>query len=408
MHTNANQEQPDYRTAAPQRGHSPIHWILGLVTLLLRSGGELTKMVGEIHHTASDSPLPWDKQHQPDLSRAPKPYLWIKILLEQAANNIHRAVEHLPSTDFPQPLVRLRSAMNGVIGDKLNDWNHPLTQSMEVVDELGHKQSIAELKQQSSKGVVLFVHGLCLSEFDWQGSAHGGFVEQLRSQGFGIAWLRYNTGLPMWENGVELAHMLEQQWQWAPECSKRIRLIGHSMGGLIVRSALYHGEFEYQQRWIQHVTHTAYLATPHDGAPLEKIGNMANNLLGNTPYSKPLMALGNIRSRGIRSLRHGNITAPLDANETQRPMPFHAGSKHLLLAAVKYREASNRWLGDGLVPQASAMGGPHFPQQHKQIERIVLDDVGHIRLLQDLRTYDVLTQWLEQGEVADRGCLNQI
>lgn len=68
--------------------------------------------------------------------------------------------------------------------------------------------------------------------------------------------------------------------------------------------------------------------------------------------------------------------------------------RHLLLAARMGDDPAKRWLGDGLVPLASAKGEGHFPPQHAQIERVVLDDVGHIRLLADDRLYAALGQWL--------------
>ena len=382
----------------PNQNSSSSHWVLGqwvvgLITLMLRSGGELTRVVGEVHHTASSAPWPWDTSHEPNVAHAPKPYLMVKLLLDQLANQIHRAVDQLPSTAFPQPAHRLRSAMNGVVGDKLHSWNHPLTQTMELVNENGQTVNLGQLQNESKQGVVLFVHGLCLSEVDWQSTAHEKFVGELRGQGFSVAWLRYNTGLPIWENGIELAQLLNGQWQ--ADTDKALRMVGHSMGGLIVRSASYHGRRVYQHPWVDALSHAAYLASPHHGAPLEKIGDMANKLLGNTPYTKPFMALGNIRSRGIRSLRHGNITQPTHPKEHQETLPFDDQCEHFLLGALLSQDVSNVVVGDGLVTQASAMGGPHFPAQHSKVQRLMLDDVGHIRMLHDNRTYTALTRWFE-------------
>ncbi|MCP5018772.1 MAG: hypothetical protein GY938_26375 [Ketobacter sp.] len=373
-------------------GLSPTHWLFGIFSLFLRSSGELTRVVGEMHHTWRDSPLPWDRSHEADISKAPKPYLWIKLLFEHSANKLHSALDHIPTDRVSQPLHRVRSAVNGVMGDKLQEWNHPLALHTELVDEHGHDVSLPAIKAQSPAGVVIFIHGLCLSESDWHGHHNRQFISELREQGYGIAWLRYNTGLPIWENGRLLAEFLEGQWCEGDQ-DKSLRLIGHSMGGLLVRSAC-HFAGESGHHWLQSLTHAAYLATPHDGAPMEKIGNMANSILGVTPYSRPLMALGNIRSLGIRSLRHANVTEPHDGTHQQLPLPFYENCEHLLLGARKFYEPTNRWLGDGLVPEESAMGGPHFPAEHAQIRRMMLDDVGHITLLQDERLYDQLRSWL--------------
>lgn len=215
----------------------------------------------------------------------------------------------------------------------------------------------------------------------------------------GVAWVRYNSGLPIWENGNALSRYLHEHWQ--QDSAQSLTLVGHSMGGLIIRSALHHGEHVHNSDWVNAIERAAYLASPHSGAPLEKIGNFANSLLGVSPYSKPLMALGNIRSLGIRSLRHGHIVAPADAAENQQPVPFNPRIRHLLLAAKIGDDPAKRWLGDGLVPVSSAMGEEHFPAFHEQVDRVVLDDVGHIRLLGDERTYDALRRWMNIPSVQE-------
>lgn len=386
-------------TVGRARPHlSPAHWVLGLFSLFLRSSGELTRVVGEMHHTWSDTPMPWDKAHQADISRAPKPYLFIKLLFEHSANKLHKALDLVPATErVSQPLHRVRSAMNGVFGDKLVEWDHPLALPMELVDEHGRELQLEQIQAASDKGVALFVHGLCLSEGDWQGHHHRSFVEALHQQGYGVAWLRYNTGLPIWENGELLDKLLATHWN--SEDGKKLLLLGHSMGGLVIRSACHYAQQTAQDepghRWLAALTHAAYIASPHDGAPMEKIGNLANSLLGVTPYARPLMALGNIRSLGIRSLRYANVTPPHDDSHQQKPLPLYDGCEHLLLGARRFYEPGQRWLGDGLVPEESAMGGPHFPSSHPKVQRHMLDDVGHITLLKDARLYEVLQRWLD-------------
>lgn len=382
-----------------RQGWSPLKWLVGLLSLALRSGSELTHLVGQMHRTYADAPpvvnLPMLKPGsvRPDNTAIPKTYALIRLLLEQGADKLHQAVAHLPSQDhLPVPLRRVHSGMNGVIGDKLQEWRHPLAQTLELVDEQGRVLQLSQLQSRHRNGVMLFVHGLCLSECDWQTPEHQRFVQTLQQQDIGVAWVRYNSGLPIWENGVAFSHFLGEHWQ--PDLPQPLMMVGHSMGGLVMRSAMHHAGYVHAYDWVESVTHAAYLASPHAGAPLEKIGNFANSLLGVSPYSKPLMALGNIRSRGIRSLRHGNIVEPDPSTDTQFPVPFNDQIRHFLLAARIGDDPAKRWLGDGLVPVASAMGEGHFPPRHEQIERLLLDDVGHLRLLGDERLYAALQQWL--------------
>lgn len=395
----------------------PLRWLFGLLSFALKSGSELTRLVAEMHHTIAQAPLPFARDVDADIRRAPRTYRLIRALLEFGADKVQNLIEVLPDAGHPPAtLRRFRSAINGVMGDKLRDWQHPLALDLSVVDAEGQPVVLAELQRRHAKGVVLFIHGLCLSEWDWQSPAHQAFVDELQAQGYGVAWICYNSGLPIWENGAALAQLLEWDWQAgdndncdnqcdnqssdtpfgnAPSGNRQpLLLIGHSMGGLLIRSAVHYQQQQAQPGWLQSLTHAAYLAAPHAGAPLEKIGNFANSLLGVSPYSKPLMALGNIRSLGIRSLRHGNVTPPVDATEQQYPLPFNPQFRHLLLAARMGDDPAKRWLGDGLVPVQSALGEGHFPEQHPQIERTFIDHMGHIRLLHDERTYAALRDWL--------------
>ena len=378
-------------TTRPDSSLFLLKWLFGLISFVLKSGSELTRLTGEMHHTIAQAPLPFAKDVEADLQKAPRAYRLLGAVMGQGADRIHNWLEHIPDGDhLPVPLRRFRAGINGVMGDKLREWRHPLAQDMKWVDAEGHTLDLPALQASHPRGVVLFLHGLCLSEWDWQGDSNQRFVAELKEQGYGVAWLRYNSGLPIWENGAALARLLEEQW--SPAAAGSLVLIGHSMGGLLIRSALHQAG---DAGWLRAVTHAAYLASPHAGAPLERIGNFANSLLGVSPYSKPLMALGNIRSLGIRSLRHGNVTQPLDASENQVPLPLQEGVRHFLLAASLADDPSKRWIGDGLVPVQSALGESHFPVGQGQVERVYIDNMGHLKLLQDERTYAALRTWLQ-------------
>ncbi|MEZ5504541.1 MAG: hypothetical protein R3F38_00575 [Gammaproteobacteria bacterium] len=173
-----------------------------------------------MHHTIAQVPPVVDPallglaRSSADHHTIPKTYALVRLLLTQGADQLHRAIAHLPSQDhLPVPLRRVHSGMNGVFGDKLQEWGHPLALSMEVVDEQGRVQSLPELQARHRRGVLLFVHGLCLSEQDWQTDSHQRFVAQVQQQDIGVAWLRYNSGLPIWENGIALSQLLAGHWQ---------------------------------------------------------------------------------------------------------------------------------------------------------------------------------------------------
>ena len=380
----------------PQPNHNsnwgPARFVAGLLSLLLRSAGEVTRIAGEMHGVIRQKPLPLANHPEPELALAPRLYQLINLAFVYSATQLQKAVPLLPAA--PQTSAqwsRLQSVMNGVFGDKLYDWEHPAAINMECLDRQHNPVTLATLQQQHSKGVALFIHGLCLSEHEWSSPQAQFFADLLQQQGYGVALLRYNTGLTLQENGERLAHLLNSQWQ--SDSHQKLMLFGHSMGGLVARSAMHHAMDIHEHQWIKNVSHAAYIASPHEGANLEKLGNFANDLLGYSPYTKPLMALGNIRSRGIRSLRQARIRHK-NAIDRKDLELFNPEIHHLLLGARLSDPAAKAILGDGLVTDASAMGKSHFPDEHEQVTRIFIDEVGHLRLLSDQRLYRVLSLWL--------------
>ena len=119
-----------------------------------------------------------------------------------------------------------------------------------------------------------------------------------------VLYLNYNTGRRISTNGREFSALLQQLIVTHPGISD-ITLIGHSMGGLVSRSALYYGE-QAQQQWVKNQK-LITLGTPHHGAVLERIGNTVQQTISKLPFAGSLGKLGDIRSTGIIDLRHGSV-----------------------------------------------------------------------------------------------------
>jgi hypothetical protein len=365
----------------------------GLSQLLLRSGEGIAELAAEVHAAIVRSPLMFAAHVVPDAIATPLPYR----LVARSFSLLARLPAALPSGGddavAPAHWRRFVSALNGVVGDKLAEWDNPLAIRMRVRDADGAALDAADWRAAASAGAVLFVHGLCTSELEWHTPSHRALVRELQAAGYGVGWLRYNSGRAVADNGAEFADLLEAQFG-RDEPAPDLILIGHSMGGLLVRSAC-HTAAARGHTWLRRLTHAAYLGTPHHGAPLERAGNVANSLLGRTAYSAPFMRLGNIRSRGIKDLRFGSIAPHADGRHTTAPLPGHA--RHLLVAASLKPPAGATWIGDGLVPVHSALG--QHPDETlalaaAQLQRAHLSPLGHIALMGDPRTCEMLRAWL--------------
>jgi pimeloyl-ACP methyl ester carboxylesterase len=276
------------------------------------------------------------------------------------------------------------SILNGVYGDHLEQTGNPFAIEMQVIHD----------EKAPTDKLLLLAHGLCMSYQQWtrDGYSHGAALAD--ALGYTPLYLRYNSGLPIAENGRLLAQRLEALIQKWPVPVRELTILGHSMGGLVARSACVAGA-EREHRWPALLRRLVFLGTPHHGAPLERGGHGLDYLLDLSPYSAPFTRLGKARSAGIRDLRHGTITA---GGHRPVPLPAHVDC---FAAAASLGERRSRLadclVGDGLVPLDSALG--RHPDQARRLRipkahRWVGFRMGHLELLHRPEVYAQLHEWL--------------
>ncbi|MCH8477070.1 MAG: GPI inositol-deacylase [Wenzhouxiangella sp.] len=320
--------------------------------------------------------------------------------LDLAGRHLLRAPEEESSSASRERIV---AVINGVVGDHLEATANPLAIAMRLryrgqalsLDRTELERSIARPQSR----LLIAVHGLCLNHHCWTPQGDEAAVdlpaELARRLGYTELHLHYNTGRSIARNGRDLASLLEQLVSEWPAPVEEIVLLGHSMGGLVSRSACHYGS-EAGHAWSDHLRRVVCLGSPHLGAPLEQAGHRLERLLGVSPYSAPFQKLGRMRSAGIIDLRHGRV---LDHGENlQARLPAQA-TLHTVAAtrSESSRRISARLIGDGLVPVASALG--QHPDAQKRLpiapeHACVLAGVGHMGLLRDWRVVETLEGWV--------------
>ncbi|HEU0199697.1 MAG TPA: alpha/beta hydrolase [Burkholderiaceae bacterium] len=323
------------------------------------------------------------------------------------------------------------AALNGVLGDYLVDTQSPLAIPMTLRHdgqplELQRQALAAAIPQPSSKLLVL-VHGLCMNDLQWNGPAaseqeraRGATDDEAANQparlahelGYTPVYLHYNSGRHISTNGRAFADLLEglvRQW---PVPVEELVIMGHSMGGLVARSACHYAAMAGHD-WLRYLSKLVFLGTPHHGAPLERGGNWVDLLLGVSPYTVPFARLGKIRSAGITDLRHGNL---LDEDwqgrdrfehsaDRPRAVPLPTGVSCYAIAATTGKQAGDlgdRLLGDGLVPVKSALGRHEdsslslpFPASRQWIGY----GMNHLEMLRRPAVYEQVKRWLASRSV---------
>jgi pimeloyl-ACP methyl ester carboxylesterase len=301
------------------------------------------------------------------------------------------------------------AALNGVLGDHLARTHNPLATVMSFRHE-GRALSLQREALQAAlpgagERLLVLLHGLCMNDLQWTRDGHDHGAMLAREAGYTPVYLHYNSGRPVHANGAELALLMEQLLAAWPQALTRVVLLGHSMGGLLARSALSQA-LTAGMRWPTQVTDLVCLGTPHHGAPLERAGHGVDLLLGAAPYAAPLARLGRLRSAGITDLRHGSVLRPPVAGSVNQPMtlPLHVplpeGVRCHALAAQLGAESTSirgRVLGDGLVSVASALGRDPQAQRTLAFEagrQCVLSGMGHMELLSRPEAARQLLRWL--------------
>jgi pimeloyl-ACP methyl ester carboxylesterase len=306
------------------------------------------------------------------------------------------------------------AALNGVLGDRLQALGNPLALAMAMrVDgeplNLAGESLLARLPQASPR-LLLLIHGLCMHDGQWRrdGHDHGVFLAQ--TLGATPVYLRYNSGLHTSVNGRELARQLERLVAAWPVPLERITVIGHSMGGLVARSAVAIGR-QTGLHWPTLLRELVFLGTPQHGAPLERAGHGADWLLASNPFTAPFARLGKIRSAGITDLRHGHVQ---DADwqgrdrfasgaDHRQPLPLPEAVDCFAVAATLAGQRSRlaeRLTGDGLVPLDSALGRHDDPARRLEVpseRQCIVYRTGHLDLLSSPRVAAQLQAWLGEG-----------
>jgi pimeloyl-ACP methyl ester carboxylesterase len=201
--------------------------------------------------------------------------------------------------------------INGLVGDRLHAEGSELQEPM-AVRAGGHMVApdgagFGAAFPAATARVVVFLHGLMETEWAWElGSRESYGARLARDLGATPVFVRYNTGRHISDNGRSLADLLaalEAHW---PVEVEELSLVGHSMGGLICRSAA-HQAAAAGATWPRRVRHVVSLGSPHIGGPLEQGVHYLSAGLARFPETAPVARFLRRRSAGIRDLRHGSL-----------------------------------------------------------------------------------------------------
>jgi len=391
--------------------------VRGLSRLAIEATLGLTRLVETMHHNIARRPGPLGQfSEEPTRGITGLVYRTIQGTTRLVGNGIDALLGQLvPLLDGQQPgsseaREAVLAALNGVIGDHLAATGNPLAIPMQLRCDgeplvLSAPDLARKLPQAGGK-LLLLVHGLCMNDLQWRRKGHDHGAALAAAAGYTPLYLHYNSGEHVSTNGRALAALLEALVQAWPVPVEQLAIIGHSMGGLVARSACHYGTLAGHD-WPRHLRQMVFLGTPHHGAPLERGGNWINVILELSPYTAALARLAKLRSAGITDLRHGSI---LD-EDWRHGDRFAHGRKRLFVplpqgvhchavgatTAAAGADAGRALPGDGLVPLRSALGQRAEPARNldfAESNQWIAYGMHHLDLLDSTAVATQLRRWL--------------
>jgi pimeloyl-ACP methyl ester carboxylesterase len=272
-------------------------------------------------------------------------------------------------------------AVNGVVGDHLaaRENGLDLGMALRTLDAWIGPDGTG-IPAHATERIALFVHGVATTEWSWcldaerhLGDPAANFGTRLQAElGYTPVFARYNSGRHISDNGRALSARLGDLVAAWPVPVEEVLLIGHSMGGLVLRSACAVAHAG-GAAWPANVRRVITLSSPMQGAPLEKFGNVAAAMLG--AVDLPATAIGSrlirARSAGIKDLRHGYVQDAewrghdpdgLEDHRREAPVPPHIAWCFVCATlADSPAHPVSRALGDALVRVESATGPANPP-----------------------------------------------
>ena len=314
----------------------------------------------------------------------------------------------------------LRSALNGAVGDALAAAGNPLAVQMSLRASVQAKDPPLTLSPNAlaplRSRLCVFIHGLGCDEASWRlrpaawaGAPWEPLFPQEDAIGYGellerelnlsALYLRYNTGLPIEANARQLAALLSELMRAAPQVRELV-LVGHSMGGLVARRAWAIAASQ-GQAWAACTAMVICLGSPHQGAGLAKLGEIASAMLMATEVTRPLGRIAEARSQGVKDLRHGLAAGAASDGPVNDPQSASMVPLRLVYATLgvasnsadSSASAGGAWMGklfgDGLVHAASAADDGLTGD----VQRVEISGLGHMGLLNDPRVYAQIRRW---------------
>lgn len=303
------------------------------------------------------------------------------------------------------------AALNGAVGDYLVRTGNGLATSMMLAHEDRElpldRASLRRARPEATGKIVVLLHGLMCTEAIWSFRGGDDYGQLLAKElGYTPWYVRYNTGLPIPDNGRSFARLLSELVANHPVPVEEILLLGYSMGGLVARAGC-HVAAEEGLAWLPLVKKAIYVGTPHRGAPLERYARFAQTIVSkiDDPYARLVVDIASMRSAGVKDLGDADLrpedraatTGRFSLRDRHHPVPLLPSIEHYLIAGTLSPDPfTASFFGDAIVPVPSSTNGASrraepeaFPPDHV----VILPGKDHLSIAQDAQVWEAVRRF---------------
>lgn len=298
----------------------------------------------------------------------------------------------------------------GAFGERPHTPPTAMTVRLDGAEVPIERATLAAAYPDASDHLVLFLHGLIETERWWYPRPPRDGTPARQDFGTRLVaeldctpiYLRYHSGRNISASGAELDALLNRLHAEWPREVRAISVVGHSMGGLVARAAVYSATAA-RSPWLDRLSNLVYLGTPHNGAPLELGAHVLSWTLRRFPETRPLGELLELRSEAIKDLRFGYLHeeqwSRRDADRLldrvvheSPPVPSRVRQHSYTVTLARKRNGPlARFLGDLLVTPASSEAVLDAASRHWS------GGLHHFHLLSHDEVYARLREWLREG-----------
>ncbi|MCC5814654.1 MAG: hypothetical protein JJT78_07855 [Leptospira sp.] len=294
----------------------------------------------------------------------------IAKFLEDSLNFFNEGMKHVKHfTKMTEETITQNRVLSSVVGATMDGKMFFTTMNMSWRingSDVTTKELVEDFKKSNDKDIILYIQGLFTDESLWKNKRikvkernllSRGVADYLEGRGYYPAYVRYNHGLHISDNGEKLLRLVRELRKELPDV--KIHIIAYSLGSLITRSMFYQAK-NSNEGMIENLGKIVCVASPDKGSYLEKFGFWIGFLMEKAPITavSVIGRVGNFRSDAIKDLSHGIIRK----EDWTLVSPFFRGGREYYFGELDGQDFYQAygvfalphdpklsWMGDGIV-----------------------------------------------------------